>query len=293
MNNSRHFERNLGFLSEAEQLKLEDSVVSIAGAGGDGGLLAVELARMGVGEIRLADPDPFEEENSNRQAVCSAKTVGVNKAEAVGEYIGDINPRLKVKIFNDGITQENTAEFVHGSDLVIDETEFTMHTLGIMLARESRPREIPVLTALNIGFGALVTTFDPNGVPLEKILGFKKDEPLDEIAEKEVALSRWLPYLPKYADLKVFEKVAKGEKSAPTIAPGVAIAAAMGSTQAMLNLVGTANHRPKPVYAPKAYVFDSMTMQAKTLRFGNVSHYRHLAGMLFQNVLKRNPKASY
>ena len=292
MSNQR-FERNLGFISQDEQERLEGSTVAIAGAGGDGGMLAIQLARMGVGEFKLADPDPFEIENINRQAACTDKTVGINKAEAVADYILSINPDAKVTTFTDGITRENTEEFASGADLLIDETEFTMHALGIMLAREARKNEQPVLTALNIGFGALVTTFDPHGKPLEKLLGFKADEPLDEISEKEVSLDRWLPFLPNYVDLKVFGKVATGEKSAPSIAPGVAIAASMGATQAFLNLAGKTNHRPKPVYAPKAMVIDSMTMEAKKVKFGRMSHYKHLSGIALRNVLKINPQASY
>ncbi len=82
------FARNLGFISQAEQDKLSETSVAIAGAGGDGGELAVLLARMGFGEIRLADPDPFEIENINRQAVCTTRTVGMNKAVAVVVGVG-------------------------------------------------------------------------------------------------------------------------------------------------------------------------------------------------------------
>ena len=292
MSNQR-FERNLGFLSQPEQERLEGSSVAIAGAGGDGGMLAIQLARMGVGEFRLADPDPFEVENINRQAVCTEKTLGVNKAEAVADYIREINPDAQVRTFTDGITLENTEEFARGVDLLIDETEFTMHALGIMLAREARKNNQPVLTALNIGFGAMVTTFAPDGKTLEKMLGFKDDEPIDEIAEKEVGLDRWLPFLPNYIDLKVFEKVAKGEKSAPSIAPGVAIAASLGATQAFLNLAGTGNRRKAPIYAPKAMVVDAMTMEAKQVKFTRISHYRHLSGIALRNALKLNPQASY
>lgn len=293
MVNAARFERNLGFLSEAEQETLHKSTVAIAGAGGDGGMLAVQLARMGVGELRLADPDPFEIENINRQAVCTDQTIGVNKAEAVAEYLREINPAAKVKAYADGITPENTAEFVAGTSLVIDETEFTMHALGIMLAREARKRELSVLTALNIGFGAMVTTFRPQGLKLENMLGFDEKEPLDEIAEKPVSLERWLPYLPNYIDLAVFEKVAKGEKSAPSIAPGVALAASIGSTQAFLNIVGSGNKRPKPVTAPKALVIDPMSMDLKKVKFSRFSHYRHLAKLGIINALKLNPKAAY
>lgn len=292
MNNPR-FERNLGFISEAEQDYLNSSTVAIAGAGGDGGMLAIQLARMGVSNFKLADPDPFEIENINRQAACTEKTLGMNKAEAVGEYINSINPDAKVVIFKEGITPENTEEFVHGSSLVIDETEFTMHALGVMLTREARKKSLPVMTALNIGFGAMVTTFTPEGKSLDRVLGFREDHPLDEVAEQTVGLDKWLPFLPKYVDLKVFEKVAKGEKSAPSIAPGVSIAAGIGSTQAFLNLVGKQNRRPTPVTAPKALVIDGMTAQVKEVRFGKASHYRHLGGVLVRNVLKINPQTSY
>lgn len=292
MSNKR-FERNLGFLSAGEQISLEQSTVAIAGAGGDGGMLAIQLARMGVQRFNLADPDPFEIENINRQAACTEKTIGTNKAEAVAMYIQDINPNATVRVFEDGITPENTEEFARGATLLIDETEFTMHTLGIMLAREARKNDLPVLTALNIGFGAMVTTFHAKGKTLEKMLGFGDDEPLDEIAEKEVTLDKWLPFLPKYVDLKVFGKVASGEKSAPSIAPGVAAAASIGATQAFLNIAGTTNHRPKPVYAPKAMVFDAMTVQAKEVKFGKASHYKHLGGVIVRNLLKQNPQAFY
>jgi hypothetical protein len=162
-----------------------------------------------------------------------------------------------------------------------------------MLARESRKREIPVMTALNIGFGAMVTTFRPHGVTIEKILGFRNDEPLDEISEKPVPLSRWLPFLPGYIDLSVFDKVAKGERSAPSIAPGVAMAASLGATQAFLNIMRRENRRPSPVYARDVLISDSMSGDNKRVRFNRASHYRHMASLLARNVLNKNPKTSY
>jgi molybdopterin/thiamine biosynthesis adenylyltransferase len=288
------FARNLGFFSEQEQERLIDSSVAIAGAGGDGGMLAIQLARLGVGELRLADPDPFEAENINRQAACTTKTIGMNKAVAVGEYVNDINPDIKVVTYTDGVTPENVESFVAGSDLLIDETEFTMHALGVMLAREARKQEIPNLMAMNIGFGTTVTSYHPKGKSFEKMLGLSEDAPLDEIAEQEVPLSRWLAYVPTYADLDVFKKVAAGEKSAPSVAPGVAIAAGTAAVQAVLHLTsGENNRRPKPVYAPKTMMVDVMTGESKVIKHPLASHYRYLGGMLARNLLKLNPKASY
>lgn len=293
MNYSERYARNLGFFSEQEQDILQSSSVAIAGAGGDGGMIAVQLARLGVGELRLADPDPFEVENINRQAVCTDETIGVNKAEAVGEYISKINPEAKVKVWNEGITFANSKEFVQGADLLIDETEFTLHALAVTLAREARQANIPNLTALNVGFGAIVTTFHPQKATVESRLGLRDDQPIEEVAGEDVPLSRWLPYLPNYVDLKVFEKVARQEKPAPTVAPGVAIAGGTAATQAALNLLAGQNKRPEPVYAPKALVIDAMTGTAKTIRYNKASHYKHLGLLVARNFLKLNPEASY
>jgi len=293
MDNSARFERNLGFLTQVEQARLENATVSIAGVGGDGALLAVELARMGVGSFKLADPDPFDIENTNRQAVCSEATIGVNKAVAVGDYLTGINPNISIELYKEGINTDNASEFVRDSTLVIDETEFTLHALGIMLAREARENKIPVLTALNIGFGAIVTTYHPDGKPLERQLGFSEHDSIEDIAKSEVKIDRWLPYIPKYGDMNVLAKVASGEKSAPSIAPGVAIAAGIATTQAFLNIVGRGNNRPKPIYAPKAIVVDVMSMEMKKISLSRASHYRYLARMVLQNTLKKNSKADY
>lgn len=292
MNDSNRFERNLGFLSGEEQMKIENAVVGIAGVGGDGALLAINLARMGVQEFRLADPDPFEIENTNRQAGCEAETIGLNKASVIAGKITAINPDAKVTLYEEGIKPDNIPEFVTGATLIIDETEFTLHALGIMLARESRNHNLPMLTAFNVGFGAVATTFHPQGKTLEKVLGFSESQSIEEISKSQVELSRWLPYLPKYGDIKVLKQVAEG-RSAPSIAPGVAMAAGLAATQAMLNIVGTSNNRPKPAYAPKAHMIDVMSMEAKVINFSKASHYKYLARAVVNNLFGKNPTANY
>lgn len=292
--NAPEFERNLGFISAEEQERLNNATVAIAGAGGDGGMLAVQLARMGVGELRLADPDPFEAQNINRQACCTIDTVNVNKATAVSDYIGRVNPDIKVSTYTDGVTEDNIEEFVTGADLVIDETEFTMHELGVMIARAAREEGIPNLMAMNIGFGATITSFDPKGKTFESLLGLSEDASLEEIKAQAVPLSRWLAYLPSYADLEMFKKVASGEKSAPSVAPGVAIAAGAAAVQSMLHLVGDAgNKRQKPVYAPKVRMIDAYTGESKDIKHPLLSHYKYTAKMLGRNLLKLNPKVDY
>lgn len=289
----RSLERNLGFMSTEEVERLEQSKIAIAGAGGDGGMLAVQLARMGVGEIRLADPDPFEEENLNRQAVCTVSSLGENKAVVVGNYLKDINPDIQVVTYTEGINKENVEDFVEGVDLVIDETEFSIHALAVMVSRASRKRKLPVLTAFNIGFGALVTTFHPEGKTIESRLGLSEESSIEDIARTEVDISRWLPYLPKYGDIGVLKQVADGQKSAPSVAPGVAIAAGLASSQAFLNIAKGQNKRPDPIYAPRAYIVDGLLPEAKIIKYNRFNYYKHLGKTATRYYLGLNPKTSY
>ena len=118
------FSRNIGFFTESEQDRLRRSTVAIAGMGGVGGLLAERLIRLGVGQLRITDPESFEESNLNRQFGSSMLNLGQNKAEVVFSQIRDINPQAQIYCSNTSITTENEASlFINDCDLVIDETE--------------------------------------------------------------------------------------------------------------------------------------------------------------------------
>lgn len=294
------FERNLGFFTEEEQqYKLGRATVAIAGAGGDGGMLAIQLARLGVGaqggEIRLADPDPFETENINRQAACTTATVGMNKADAVGDYITAINPDIRVVKYTEGIQPDNIESFVQGADLLIDETEFTLAHIGVGLAREARVQGVPNMHVLNVGFGAQVTSYHPQSRhTLERRLGIPASMPLDEVKNQEVSVVRWLAGLPsKYAHMDTFKATASGDKSAPSVAPGVAMAASMGSTQAVLHLLRGQNRRIEPVWAPKTLVMDAMTGESRVVRNPLLRTQITAASMALRSMMGRNPRASY
>lgn len=291
----RAFSRNIGWLNPDEQAILGRSVVAIAGAGGDGGELAVQLARLGVGEIRLADPDEFEIENLNRQACCTVDTVGTNKALAVGTYLQAINPDIKVTVYTDGVTARNVEHFMAGADLVIDETEFTLHAIGVMIARQARKQGIPDLMTLNVGFGSHTTTYNPRGRTLEATLGLSETASLEEIAAAEVPLTRWLATLPEYAHLDVFKRVASDKAGdhldVPTVSPGVASAASTAAVQAVLSLLNGANKRPKPVYAPNVIVNDVMSLETRVIRHSRFSTMWGLLRMATRTWLRRNPRA--
>jgi molybdopterin-synthase adenylyltransferase len=88
------WERNFPSLSAPEQLRLFDSSVMVLGLGGLGGMLALLLARVGVGRLLLADGDVFLPANLNRQVLATEQTLGRNKAQVAAEHIQQINPAL-------------------------------------------------------------------------------------------------------------------------------------------------------------------------------------------------------
>lgn len=235
--NPEQFDRNLGFLSPEQQEKIWNSTIAIAGAGGDGGQMAIGLARNGVRHFKLADPEVFAVENLNRQAGATYATIGHNKAEVVANILRSLG--ATVDVYTDGITADNVSEFVDGSDLVIDETEYTLPQLGVMLAREARRQEKPVLMALNVGFGSYTNSFDPKGMTFEEYLGLDKNMSLEEIthADKKVSIDKWAPHIPRYANTDVLMQVANRERSAPTVVEGVYLAAADAGTQAIAHLL--------------------------------------------------------
>lgn len=258
---TKQFERNLGFISPEEQQVLLGSRVAIAGTGGDGGQLAIDLARMGVGNFTLADPENFGIENLNRQAGSNHTTLGRNKAEVVAEEILKINPYAKVDVFQEGVTEENIGDFVHGANLVIDETEYTMPEIGVMIARESRRINTPVSMALNVGHGARVINFHPEGQTLESWLGLDENASIEEIKQGEQPLiQNWVGRLPKYANIDKFQEVASGELTAPSLSTGVSIAAGTAGAQAMNILLAEASpSRAKDiVWGPDMGYIDSL-----------------------------------
>ncbi len=78
------FTRNLGWLNEGEQLALRGKCVAIAGMGGVGGVELLTLARLGIGQFRIADFDRFDIVNFNRQIGATVQTIGRPKAASAG-----------------------------------------------------------------------------------------------------------------------------------------------------------------------------------------------------------------
>jgi molybdopterin-synthase adenylyltransferase len=100
------YSRNFAYFSWADrhprespyhhQLRLRDSSVTILGVGGTGSSVALSLAAMGVGSIRLADHDTVELSNLNRQLLYEERDVGRPKVGAAVDRLRALNSAVEV-----------------------------------------------------------------------------------------------------------------------------------------------------------------------------------------------------
>jgi molybdopterin-synthase adenylyltransferase len=114
------YRRNTATISIDQQRQLLKSTVAVIGCGGLGGYLIEELARVGVGTIRVVDPDVFEEHNLNRQILATFACLGRPKVEAAKMRVGSINPATKVIPLNVALTSANGRELLSGVDVAAD-----------------------------------------------------------------------------------------------------------------------------------------------------------------------------
>ena len=102
------------------QQKLRGAHVCLVGVGGLGSTIAVQLATMGVGHLRIVDRDVVETSNLQRQHIYSMDKVGFPKVEAAAERLRRMNPFIEVEPVPMSITPKNAERIVEGMDVVVD-----------------------------------------------------------------------------------------------------------------------------------------------------------------------------
>ena len=112
--------RNIPALTEVECLTLRKKRVLVVGCGGLGGHIIDQLARIGVGFLRIVDGDFFEPSNLNRQLLSNVSVLGQGKAKIAAEHIARINPDVQVELVEAFLTENNAKELVADCDIVMD-----------------------------------------------------------------------------------------------------------------------------------------------------------------------------
>ncbi len=100
-------------------VKIKTAKIGIAGLGGLGSNVAISLARIGIGYLKLIDFDVVEPSNLNRQQYF-VKHIGMKKTEAMKDLISQINPFVKVETEDIFINEKNTDELFNDVDIIVE-----------------------------------------------------------------------------------------------------------------------------------------------------------------------------
>lgn len=99
--------------------RLKKGRVAIAGVGGLGSNVAVSLARIGVGNIKIIDFDVVEPSNLNRQQYF-IKHIGLHKVDALKEILTEINPFINISTEKEKIESKNVDKFFDDVDIIVE-----------------------------------------------------------------------------------------------------------------------------------------------------------------------------
>ncbi|MDA4113167.1 MAG: HesA/MoeB/ThiF family protein [Thaumarchaeota archaeon] len=118
----RFFARQVALdgFGRGRQRSLAESHAVVAGLGGTGSVMAVNLAIAGVGRLTLIDRDVVSAENLHRQPVYALADVGVSKAEVAAEFLRLRVPGLRVEYRAVNLERANASRLIREADIAVD-----------------------------------------------------------------------------------------------------------------------------------------------------------------------------
>jgi len=94
--NRERYDRNTRLFTLEGQEQLHELSVAVVGVGGLGSMAAVQLARLGVHDLTLVDPDMVERSNLPRLSGASEGDIGRAKVDVVHQAVFEANPDTEV-----------------------------------------------------------------------------------------------------------------------------------------------------------------------------------------------------
>lgn len=246
----RAFDRNLGWITPAEQEALRIKRIAIAGLGGVGGAHLLTLTRLGIGAFNIADFDRFELHNFNRQVGANLASIGRPKLDVMAEMATSINPELAIRRFDVGVNASNAEQFLDGVDLYVDGLDFFVLEERRRLFDLCAKRQIPAITAAPLGMGAALLVFLPGRMSFEDYFRLAGAGEAEKAARFLVGLSPSMLQLGYLVDPSRVDLAAHKGPSTPMACD---MCAGIAATEAMKILLG----RGRVVAAPSGLHFDA------------------------------------
>lgn len=137
--------------------------VAVFGLGGVGSFVVEGLARAGLGEFHLVDPDVVDITNINRQLHALTGTVGEPKARLMAERINQINPEARVTHIQERYVPGAGKRLIPaGLDYLVDAVDDVAAKVDLIVS--SIKMGTPVISAMGAG-----NKLDPNGFEVADI----------------------------------------------------------------------------------------------------------------------------
>ena len=141
------------------QQRLAAASACIVGSGGLGSPIAMRMAGMGVGRLRIVDRDVVELSNLHRQTLFAESDVGRVKVEAAAERLRAMNSGVSVEALPLSVGEHNAAEIVAGCDVVIDALDSVAARYA--LNRACVEAGVPFVTGAAVGVSGQAFTVVP------------------------------------------------------------------------------------------------------------------------------------
>lgn len=224
------------------QERLRDAKVAVLGVGGLGGWSALALACVGIGEMWLIDGDRVEVSNLNRQVLYTEADIGLLKVECAASRLRAFNSRTRITTEARRLESErDIAEFIAGSDIVIDAADWPAHEIERWCNSASYEAGIPYVTMSHFPPVARVGPMyvpGKTGCYVCQEIGYRREYPLFDVA--------------------IEQRRAKPSPAA-TLGPACALIGGQVATETMHLLTGLA----RPATQGVAHIYDLRTMEVK------------------------------
>ena len=112
--------KNIGTIGQKKILR---SKVLVIGMGGLGCPAAEFLTRSGIGTVGIVDYDKVSLSNIHRQTLYSEKDVNKSKVKIAKKKLNEINPKIKINIFDFKLNKINFNKIIKNYDYIIDGTD--------------------------------------------------------------------------------------------------------------------------------------------------------------------------
>lgn len=248
------FSRNIGWVTESEQIRLRQCRVGIGGLGGVGGVHLLTLARLGIGKFSIADFDVFDIVNFNRQVGATMQSLDRRKIDVLREMALDINPELEIRTFSKGIDKDSLDSFLEGVDVYVDGLDFFAFDARRMTFAACERKGIPIVTAAPLGLGTALLAFGPGGMSYEDYFGFEGCDELEMAIRFLVGLSPAMLQRGYIADMS---RINLAERRGPSCIASCQLCAGVAAVEVLKLALGRSGVR----LAPWGSQFDAYRMR--------------------------------